>query len=282
MPQSVATPEHDLLTRSVKELTRLTGCPVAFGGLTTAEGTPLTAFSGAQVHSLDGVLIQPARGCGGLAAVDRKPVAATNYRESSTITHHYDREVTAEGIVSLLAVPVVVDGRVRAILYGGHRVATQFGDGIVRDTLKVSKALAWELSVADEVNRRLALLETEGAELAKSDPLSADRLELRELYAELRELGRAVNDPEIARRLDDVSRRILPHGMSVSVPTPLSPRELDMLAQVALGKRNGQIAAQLALSETTVKSYLSTAMRKLNASTRYEAVITARRAGLLP
>jgi len=282
LPQSVATPEHDLLTRSVKELTRLTGCPVAFGGLTTTEGTPLTAFSGAQVHSLDGVLIQPARGCGGLAAVDRKPVAATNYRESSTITHHYDREVTAEGIVSLLAVPVVVDGRVRAILYGGHRVATQFGDGIVRDTLKVSKALAWELSVADEVNRRLALLETEGAELAKSDPLSADRLELRELYAELRELGRAVNDPEIARRLDDVSRRILPHGMSVSVPTPLSPRELDMLAQVALGKRNGQIAAQLALSETTVKSYLSTAMRKLNASTRYEAVITARRAGLLP
>jgi len=255
---------------------------VAFGGLTAAEGTPLTAFSGAHAHSLDGVLIEPAHGCGGLAAVDRKPVAATNYRESPTITHHYDREVTAEGIVSLLAVPVVVDGRVRAILYGGHRVATQFGDSIVRDTLKVSRTLAWELSVADEVDRRLALLETEGAELAKSDPLSADRLELRELYAELRELGRAVNDPEIARRLDDVSRRILPHGMSVSVPTPLSPRELDMLAQVALGKRNGQIAAQLALSETTVKSYLSTAMRKLNASTRYEAVITARRAGLLP
>jgi len=255
---------------------------VAFGGLTAAEGTPLTAFSGAQAHSLDGVLIEPAHGCGGLAAVDRKPVAATNYRESSTITHHYDREVTAEGIVSLLAVPVVVDGRVRAILYGGHRVATQFGDGIVRDTLKVSRTLAWELSVADEVDRRLALLETERPELGNPDPLSAERLELRELYAELRELGRAVADPEIARRLDDVGRRILPHGMTVSVPTALSPRELDMLAQVALGKRNGQIAAQLRLSEATVKSYLSTAMRKLNASNRYEAVIAARRAGLIP
>ena len=255
---------------------------MAFGGLTAAEGTPLTAFSGAQAHSLDGVLIEPAHGCGGLAAVDRKPVAATNYRESPTITHHYDREVTAEGIVSLLAVPVVVDGRVRAILYGGHRVATQFGDSIVRDTLKVSRTLAWELSVADEVDRRLALLETERADLGNPDPLSAERLELRELYAELRELGRAVADPEIARRLDDVGRRILPHGMTVSVPTALSPRELDMLAQVALGKRNGQIAAQLRLSEATVKSYLSTAMRKLNASTRYEAVIAARRAGLLP
>jgi len=255
---------------------------VAFGGLTSVEGTPLTAFSGAKAHSLDGVLIEPAHGCGGLAAVDRKPVAATNYRESSIITHDYDREVTAEGIVSLLAVPVVVDGRVRAVLYGGHRVATQFGDTVVRDTLRVSRTLAWELSVADEVSRRLALLETERPELANADPLSAERLELRELYAELRELGRAVADPEIARRLDAVGRRILPHGMSVAVPTALSPRELDMLAQVALGKRNGQIAAQLALSEATVKSYVSTAMRKLNASTRYEAVIAARRAGLIP
>lgn len=282
MPQSVATPEHDLLQRSVKELTRLAGFPVAFGGLTAADGTPLTAFSGAHAHSLDGVLIEPTHGCGGLAAVDRKPVAATNYRESSTITHHYDREVTAEGIVSLIAVPVVVDGRVRAILYGGHRAATQFGDTVVRDTLKVSRTLAWELSVADEVNRRLALLETQWPEQQSPDLWTGERLELRELFAELRELGRSSGDPEIARRLDDMGRRILPHGMTVSVPTSLSPRELDMLAQVALGKRNGQIASQLGLTEATVKSYISTAMRKLNASNRYEAVIAARRAGLIP
>ncbi|MEO7720375.1 MAG: LuxR C-terminal-related transcriptional regulator [Pseudolysinimonas sp.] len=282
MPQSVATPEHDLLQRSVKELTRLAGFPVAFGGLTAADGTPLTAFSGAHARSLDGVLIEPTHGCGGLAAVDRKPVAATNYRESSTITHHYDREVTAEGIVSLIAVPVVVDGRVRAILYGGHRIATQFGETIVRDTLKVSKALAWELSVADEVSRRLALLETQWPEQQSPELWTGERLELRELFAELRELGRTIADPEIVRRLDDMGRRILPHGMTVSVPTSLSPRELDMLAQVALGKRNGQIATQLGLTEATVKSYISAAMRKLNASNRYEAVIAARRAGLIP
>ena len=282
MPQSAATAEHDLLARSVADLARVTRVDVAFGGLTAVDFTPLTAFSGAHARSLDGLRIEPTRGCGGLAVADRKPVAATHYRESSTITHHYDREVTAEGIVSLLAVPVTVEGRVRAILYGGHRSATQFGDAIVRDTLKVSRALAWQLSVADEVDRRLAVLETERPELRHLDPLSRERLELRELYAELRELGRAVADPEIARRLDAVGRRILPQGMRVSVPAQLSPRELDMLAQVALGKRNGQIAAQLALTEATVKSYLSAAMRKLNASTRYEAVIAARRAGLIP
>ncbi|MES1255027.1 MAG: hypothetical protein ABUS56_05430, partial [Acidobacteriota bacterium] len=115
-----------------------------------------------------------------------------------------DKSHVEDAVRARLAVPVVVDGRVRAILYGGHRVATQFGDGIVRDTLKVSRSLAWELSVADEVDRRLALLETERPELENSDPLSRDRIELRELYAELRELGRAVADPEIARRLDAV------------------------------------------------------------------------------
>jgi DNA-binding NarL/FixJ family response regulator len=63
---------------------------------------------------------------------------------------------------------------------------------------------------------------------------------------------------------------------------PLSPRELDVLSQVALGKQNGTVARQLGLTESTVKSYLSSAMRKLKAGSRYEAVVAARRAGLLP
>ena len=58
-------------------------------------------------------------------------------------------------------------------------MATQFGDGIVGDTLKVARTMAWELSVADEVNRRLALLESERPELSATDPLSAERLERR-------------------------------------------------------------------------------------------------------
>ncbi|QWT25194.1 LuxR C-terminal-related transcriptional regulator [Subtercola sp. PAMC28395] len=62
----------------------------------------------------------------------------------------------------------------------------------------------------------------------------------------------------------------------------LSPRELDVLAHVALGKRNTQIGAQLNLAESTVKSYLSSAMRKLDAAGRFEAVLAARRRGLIP
>lgn len=55
-----------------------------------------------------------------------------------------------------------------------------------------------------------------------------------------------------------------------------------MLACAALGQTNAEIAATLTLREGTVKSYLQSAMAKLDASTRHAAVTKARRAGLLP
>ena len=55
-----------------------------------------------------------------------------------------------------------------------------------------------------------------------------------------------------------------------------------MLALVALGLTNEGIAASLGLSLLTVKSYLRSAMARLDARTRYEAVIEARRLGILP
>ncbi|MFX5684744.1 helix-turn-helix transcriptional regulator [Acinetobacter baumannii] len=57
---------------------------------------------------------------------------------------------------------------------------------------------------------------------------------------------------------------------------------MDVLSCAAVGATNGEIAASLHLRETTVKSYLASAMSKLDASTRHAAVARARRAGLLP
>ena len=62
----------------------------------------------------------------------------------------------------------------------------------------------------------------------------------------------------------------------------LSPREIDVLACVALGATNAEIAGSLGLREGTVKAYLSSAMGKLDAATRHAAVTKARRSGLLP
>jgi DNA-binding CsgD family transcriptional regulator len=62
----------------------------------------------------------------------------------------------------------------------------------------------------------------------------------------------------------------------------LSARELDVLAQVALGCTNAEAAKRLSLKPETVKSYLRSATAKLAAHTRHEAVAKARRARLLP
>lgn len=272
---------RDLLRRSVQELARRTRCPIAFGGLTSGGLTPLDTFVGTRGASLTGLRIEPTHGVGGLAASDRRPIAAVHYRRSPTITHRYDREVSAEGIVSLLAVPVVVEGQVHAVLYGGHREPVQFGDAVIREAVATAKSLEWEYSVTSEVDRRLAALDSDGRVGPRLYESQADRSEFREVFALLREIGRTVTDPALAERIETVARRVMPVTAPPTAPA-LSPRELDMLAQVGLGKRNAHIAAQLGLSESTVKSYVASAMRKLDASSRYEAVVIARRKGLLP
>ena len=62
----------------------------------------------------------------------------------------------------------------------------------------------------------------------------------------------------------------------------LSPREVDVLACVALGATNATVADRLGLRPETVKGYLRSSMRKLGAHTRLQAVVAARRWGVLP
>jgi DNA-binding CsgD family transcriptional regulator len=271
---------RDALLATLRTLRRDTGASITFGAYATPGGARLDAFVGAHSHTLAGVLIEPARGVGGKAMVDRRPVAATQYERSTAITHHYDREVSGEAIVSLLAVPAIVGDRVRAVLYVGERVATQFGGDIVRRTVSVAQNLAWEFTVAAEVERRVSELRQAAALSAAADAPSRERQEVREAAAELRELSRVVQDPELLARIDAIGRLLLPAPTELVAPR-LSPREVDMVTQLALGRRNSQIAEALGLTEATVKAYVSSAMRKLDASSRFEAVAAARRAGIV-
>ena len=273
----------DLLHKSLAPFAAKIEFPIAFAGIATPSGAPLSSFIGTHGQHIHGLFIEPTQGLGGLALAEHRPVTATQYRNATSITHRYDREVLAEGIVSLLAVPVIVDDTVRAVVYGGHRIVTQFGDTVIRSAMRMAQKLAWEYSVHDEVERRLAVLVTEGAlDTARRRP-PEERQELRVLYCELREVSREILDPAIIRRLEAIGRLLRERGAEPSdSPIALSPREMDVMAQVALGRRNAHIAKKLGLTESTVKSYLSAAMRKLDATSRYEAVIIARRIGLIP
>lgn len=61
----------------------------------------------------------------------------------------------------------------------------------------------------------------------------------------------------------------------------LTPRETEVLKAVAAGQTNKAIALTLGISEHTVKFHLGSAMSKLGAASRAEAVATAMRHGLM-
>jgi two-component system, NarL family, response regulator DesR len=62
---------------------------------------------------------------------------------------------------------------------------------------------------------------------------------------------------------------------------PLTEREQTVLQLVRQGASNAEIATALMLTEGTVRNYLSTAMQKLNATTRIEAAVRAEQKGWL-
>jgi DNA-binding NarL/FixJ family response regulator len=85
---------------------------------------------------------------------------------------------------------------------------------------------------------------------------------------------------------DDGLRRLLfeyPHAGSArpraAQPSPLSSREVDALRGLADGKVYKQIAQELSLSVSTVRTHLHNVYRKIGAVDRAQAVLIARDRG---
>jgi DNA-binding NarL/FixJ family response regulator len=92
--------------------------------------------------------------------------------------------------------------------------------------------------------------------------------------------GLAVFSPEILDLLLPASTELtgedeLPPG------EPLSERETEVLAMMAEGAGNREIASRLHISENTVKFHVSSILNKLGAATRTEAVTRGYREGLI-
>lgn len=113
-----------------------------------------------------------------------------------------------------------------------------------------------------------------------NDKLNGREVELvRQAFADLRTIAALVPGAQDRAVLLDLCTRLVPEGRSEA---SLSARELDVLACTATGQRNSEIAQVLHLKASTVKSYLCSALNKLGATSRHEAVAAARLAGLLP
>lgn len=273
--------DSDALRSELRRAAGRTGVPVVFAGEVHDGALHLSEFLGTRTNGLAGVVVPPRAGLGGRALDESRPITVPDYRSASSITHHFDRPVLGEGLRSILAVPVVVGGAARAVLYGAVRERLPFGDRVLSTFVQAADRLARELAVRDEVDRRMAML----AHTVPDDRDSVAESEVREVYAELRILADDIDDPDLQQRLRGLARRLSgnPDDADRGGPVPaLSPREIDVLAHAALGCTNVEIARRLSVGPETVKSYLRSAMSKLDAHTRHEAVVAARKVGLLP
>jgi DNA-binding NarL/FixJ family response regulator len=94
--------------------------------------------------------------------------------------------------------------------------------------------------------------------------------------------GEALLAPTVTRRLIEEFARV---GRSPRVRPPeldeLTPRELEVLTLLARGLSNAEIAAELVLGETTVKTHVTHVLGKLGLRDRVQAVVLAYESGLV-
>ncbi len=93
--------------------------------------------------------------------------------------------------------------------------------------------------------------------------------------------GGALLAPSVTRRLLDAFAHRLPRGAQASGLADLTERELEVLREVAAGKSNAEIAEELVVSETTVKTHVSHILMKLDLRDRVQAVVFAYENGVV-
>jgi DNA-binding NarL/FixJ family response regulator len=86
--------------------------------------------------------------------------------------------------------------------------------------------------------------------------------------------------PAVASRVLKEFRELAIYGQEAApIFAPLSPREVEILDNIAQGMTNKQVAYALSISEQTVKNHMSSILRKLAVNDRTQAVVYAMRQG---
>ncbi|WP_395295080.1 response regulator [Kitasatospora hibisci] len=110
------------------------------------------------------------------------------------------------------------------------------------------------------------------------DALPADLIQAVRVVA----AGEALLAPRVTRRLIEGFVRSRPAVSKAPERLKgLTPRETEVLVQVARGRSNGEIAAELFLAEQTVKTHVSRILDKVAARDRAQAIVFAYESGLV-
>lgn len=113
--------------------------------------------------------------------------------------------------------------------------------------------------------------------LLKDGPIEETAAALRDLAA-----GGSHLHPGIATRvLAEFNRIARRRAADLQLFSDLTSREIEVLKELATGKRNRDIAESLFISEKTVKNHISSILLKLHVNDRTEAAMIAARGGLI-
>ncbi len=94
--------------------------------------------------------------------------------------------------------------------------------------------------------------------------------------------GGAAVSPAMGGKLFSALRDLLRHqGTAVARTPELTGREIEILTLVGSGKTSREIAADLYISENTVRNHVRNVLDKLGLKSRFEAVTWAQREGLI-
>jgi LuxR family maltose regulon positive regulatory protein len=147
--------------------------------------------------------------------------------------------------------------------------------------------IQWHLACAlADLQRRAQA--SAGRALREAVLLAAPRLYMRPLLdygTALKELLATVRDAApafVSSVLAAFDRTSATEGLLPTLVDPLSPREIEVLMQIATGATNAEIAETLFISPHTVKKHVTHIFSKLAVSSRTQAVIQARDLGLVP
>jgi DNA-binding NarL/FixJ family response regulator len=167
--------------------------------------------------------------------------------------------------------PTVVLMDIRMPVLDGLHAARE----IVRDT--TSKVLVLTTFDIDEYVYEALRIGASGFLLKDAHPdelLSAVRVVAR---------GDALIDPTVTRRLIRAfAESARPPASPPAALRALTPRELDVLRQIARGLSNSEIAVELFVEESTVRTHVTRILTKLGLRNRVQAVVLAYQTGLVP
>jgi two-component system nitrate/nitrite response regulator NarL len=117
-----------------------------------------------------------------------------------------------------------------------------------------------------------------------ADGYMLKNIEAHELFEMLQIVARGdvlLSGVVAGKLLKEFRQRAVQEPTQPELADPLTPRELDVLEQIAAGLTNSEIAANLVVSEGTVKNHLKNILEKLHLRNRTQAAVYAVRRGLL-